>query len=905
MGRVFHILKRAIVIVVPLLTVLCPDMAFAADPFTLLFGDDAALTSPADMRSAHEDNIRLVGVQLRDYPLIDVASAYVIEDGLCLEAEIIFEALKLPLKINNDQLSGWTQSVESAIDMDLVSETGTRNGKVERWAPGQAMKTPQGWCLSLSTLSALTDIDFDYQASTLRVVARPRETLPIEAKLERARMRESALAEANISAPLYPVVDTPYRWLSLPTADVVLDMDTRRASGLVPTLSVEAAGDFFKMTARIRSVDKGADGRNFRMNVGRTSEHANQLGFLKARHFSMGHISAPAQPLTARSATGLGAIISNNPTYRPNLFDETEIIGRLPLGWEAELYQDDRLIAFTDTPDPNGNYRFEDVPLMLGYNRLTVKLFGPFGEVNQRVVTRFVGGTQCPDGAWRYSVAIIKPDSTRNETTNSDPDGLDPDTQVNDAVETQRRLLATIEHGLNKRLSVRMDGMVDLETGQYRNTASLFGSFSRVYGGVRVASDGKGRPAFETFAQTRVSDATSLSLQLTDFGDLNSEFAGQGPARLARQGRVRLETRLGRQFGHLPLRNTVIWNQRENGDTSLSATNVTSANYKGINWSHSLVYTASEANTGLEGGLIASRTIRGTRVRAGLNYGLANGPVLKTISIAGQRDIGAGTLLQASSSYDMESGALGAESVLTKAFPQFMASARAGVSQSGGWHAGLNLAFSLHKPEARRRYRMAQPGLSRTGGIRLVSYVDSNSDGVFGPDEVAVPGVKYMVDNSLRSETSQTNGVNLISGIDPHRLTHLTLQLSSVEDPFLKPRQAGRSLSVRPGQLVTVNMPLLPTGDIDGTVQLRRGDHQTPLAGVTVEIIDNDGQVLAAVKTEYDGYFYADGIPVGAIAARVSNDDLAKMNATAVSAQKILSTRSPSVTDVTLTIESE
>lgn len=910
MGKIGTFLRWVALVSSLLLVVAAPEFAMAADPFAILFGEELSTTGPSDTRSAHEDNIQLVGVRLRDYPLIDVASAYAVETGLCLEAQLVFDALKLPLRIENDRLSGWVKSDDRTVDMDLESATGTLSGVMETWVPGHAMKTPQGWCLSLSVLTDMTKIDFDYRPSTLMVVATPRETLPIEAKLERARLRESALAEANISVPLYPVFKTPYQWLSAPTADVVLDMDTRRESGLIPTVSIEAAADFLKTTARFRSVDDGANGRQFRLNLGRTSEQADQLGFLKARHFSAGHISTPAQPLTARSATGLGAIISNNPTYRPNLFDQTEIFGPLPLGWEAELYQDDRLIAFTDSPDPNGNYRFKDVPLLLGYNRLTVKLFGPYGEVDQRVVTRFVGGAQCPDGEWRYTVALIRPDAVRKGDKTSNfggfEDGVLGDEALDDqATGRQRRLLATIEHGLNKRLSARVDGLIDLDTGEYRNTLSLFGSFSRIYGGVRMATDGTGMPAFETFAQTRLSDATSLSLKLTDFGDLDSDYTGQGPGRLARQGRLRLETRLGRRFGHLPLRNTVIWNQRDNGETSLSATTVSSANYRGVNWSHSLAYTASNTAKGLEGGLIASKTIRGARVRVGLNYAVDNGPVLKTVSISGQRDVGKGTLLQASSSYDMEAKALGAQTVLTKAFPQFMASARAGVSQNGDWHAGLNLAFSLHKPKRGVNYRVAQPGLSRTGGVRLLSYIDSNGDGLFGSDEQAVSGVKYIVDNSLRSETSRADGVNLISGIDPYRMTQLELQMSSVEDPFLKPTQSGRSLSVRPGQVVTVHMPLLPTGDVDGTVQLLRDGYKTPLAGVTVEVVDQNGNVLSAVQTEYDGYFYADGIPIGEISMRIADADLQLMNASAVASERLLTTETPSATDVMLIIRTD
>lgn len=884
-----------------------PISAFAADPFAVIFGDEARPKVGADMRSVHEDNIRLVGVRLRDYPLIDVATAYDVGSSLCLEVQAVLEALGLPLKVERARLIGWVETDTRPVEIDLENVAGSIGLRPIDWTQKDAMKTPQSWCLSLDALTELTEIDFEYSSSTLTVTATPRRTLPLEARLERERTRKFLLAEAGAFSPDYPTLENPYRWVSLPTADFVFDFDTRQKSGLVPTVSFEAAADLLKTTARLRSVEGGDEQRRFRLTLGRTSEYANQFGFLGARQFSVGHISSLSMPLYRRSETGLGALITNTANYQPDQFDETDVVGSLPRGWEAELYSDDRLLAFTDTPDANGDYRFSAVPLMMGFNRLVVKLYGPYGEKDERVVTRFVGGAQCPEGQWRYTVAVIDPDTVQRIENNDLQGGgaLEAETLDRKALTEGVRLTASLEHGLTKHLSARFDGESSVSSG-FAASASLLGSFSRVHGGVRIASDGAGNPAVETFAQTRISDDSSLSIRITDFGDLESDYAGQGQGRLARQARLRFETRLGRGLGYLPLRNTMVVRQTDGGETNLSVSNVTGSNYRGVNWSHNLAYTrfgGAEGAANLVGGLIISKTIQGARLRAGLDYAVGEKASFKSVSISGQRGLGRDAFLQLSSAYDMETGAFGGETVLIKAFKAFTASARAGVSQSGQWHAGLNLAFSLHKPKDSWRYRMAQPGLSRAGSIRVLSYIDADSNHYFGEDDVAVPGVKYIVDNSLRSERSGVDGVNIVSGIDPNKTTFVETQLSSVEDPFLKPMQAGYRLSVRPGQVVTVQMPLRPTGDVDGVVQLVRNGHSTALAGVTVEIVDARGRVLDRVKTEYDGYFYADGIPVGPISIRVDEENVTLIGGSADPIDVFLTESEPSKTDILLSIE--
>lgn len=877
------------------------------DPFAVLFGDTPANVIHGDNSgSAHEDNIRLLALKLRDQPLIDVVSSYEVKDDICVDVIPVFEALNFPISIADGVMSGWIHDAAQTIDINLSTRDGVISGKSVSFSPNDIQQTDTDWCFALKTLTRLTHIDFTYQASTLSITATPREILPIEAKLERARLRASYLMETETLRPNYAKIDTPYQWLSMPTADIIFDASTAQSGRPKYNLSFDMAGDFMKMTAHARTVTNNASGMSqTRFTLSRTSEHDDQLGLLKARQFSIGDISAPSLPLIEKSENGFGAIISNAPLHTPNLFDTTDIRGALPMGWEAELYQNERLVDFSDEPDSNGDYVFSDIPLTLGYNRVVVKLYGPYGEVKERVISQFVGGEQCPEDELRYIVGIITPrglGETNDNSSSAQNSVLSP------ALDTQSPyLLASAEYGLTKFLSARLDATHHYKTANGKAAFSILGSSDTLYGGVRVATDGGGLPAIESFAQKRFGARTSLSAKWVNYGDLVSDYSGQGANRLQSAGLLRLDSQLGAIFKNMPIQARLDWQKRDNGDAALSAQAIMSSQYKGARWSHALKYSHASSegrlnNSQFEGDFIASKTVQNMRLRAGLNYTLDGAPKINNMSLSAQRSLKSDMLFQASMVYDMQANAAGFESVISKPFDKVNTSFRAGLSQNGDWHAGVNLTFAIYSPKDTLGYRLAPPGLSRTGAIRLQAFEDIDVNGRYTQGDIPTENVKYIVANSLRSETSAANGTTFMTGLEPYMSTDIELQVSSLDDPFLRPARLGRAVNVRPGQVIDVPFSLLTTGDIDGVVSLSKDGHDTPLAGVRIEAVDNEGVVLATSQSEYDGYFYIDEVPATQLSIRISQDDLEMVGGQSEIQTLTLTTSEPSQSGVNLII---
>jgi hypothetical protein len=98
-----------------------------------------------------------------------------------------------------------------------------------------------------------------------------------------------------------------------------------------------------------------------------------------------------------------GVVITNAPFIRSSEFDVEPLAGNIPAGWEVELYDGGRLMAYADA-DALGAFR---VPLQLRYgqNPLELVMYGPRGEMTRQKRTIRVPFSRLPAGRLEYAVA--------------------------------------------------------------------------------------------------------------------------------------------------------------------------------------------------------------------------------------------------------------------------------------------------------------------------------------------------------------------------------------------------------------------------------------------------------------------------------------------------------------------
>jgi hypothetical protein len=160
--------------------------------------------------------------------------------------------------------------------------------------------------------------------------------------------------------------------------------------------------------------------------------------------------------------------------------------------------------------------------------------------------------------------------------------------------------------------------------------------------------------------------------------------------------------------------------------------------------------------------------------------------------------------------------------------------------------------------------------MATTAALQPIVFVDDDGDGLPGANEVRVEGARFLVDNSIRAEASDSDGTSLMAGLGTARPISVEPQLASLPDLSLRPATPGFSVVLRPGQVMPVPVPLRPTGEVEARVLRIAGDRENPIAGMRV-VLQGDGQSLET-RTDFDGYASFDGVPYGRYALSVADE---------------------------------
>ncbi|MEM1105663.1 MAG: hypothetical protein AAGH87_04670 [Pseudomonadota bacterium] len=853
----------------------CPAGA-EDDPFALLFGDVPDVS--VEDRPG-EDDVRLVTARLGDLKLAQTLTAYARPEGLCVVAADLFEALESGLQVDAEGARGAFPSPSRTLEIDAAAQRARVAGRSEVDLAGQLFETPEGWCLVEEAWARLLPLSVGYDAARLTLQIDPRETLPIEARLARQALREQ-IAPRQGAGPDYPKLARPAAWLSWPTIDVALDFRARKGGAMEPLAQIDLAGDLAFATGRLRTAPAGDGGAGVRFALERTFEAGDAPW--GASQVRVGDIAGLSQPLIAAATAGRGAAVSNRPAYVARVFDITDIRGPLPAGWEAELYRDGQLVAYQTEPNAQGNYVFANVEIRPGYNRFRVQLFGPYGEREERPVTFFAGADMHPENELQYEIAILE------EGRSIDGGALEVPLKT---------LAARVSYGVSRFATLHLDAKASA-SGALAGGVSLAAVRGETHGVIRLASRGAGQTASEIGLARQFANRAALDLRYAFNAGLDPISAGAPPEAMRQRARATYDTTVPVLRHGLPVRARIDWEQQRSGATRLRAALRMGASQYGWRWTHTSTLEQRWDDLGagdprFDGRLDVSRTVSGVRLRGGVTYGALPGLGVQAAEVSAQRRWSQTGFGQLTLSRDMAEGRTQASASVSRAFGPVAVSATSGIDDRGAWTTGLRLAAALFRDPRAGRFQIAPPGLAQTGAVRAHVFDDLDGDGVMGPGDTPIEQASFIIDQSSRPEATGPGGQVTVAGLPAHRYLDLQLALGSLEDPFLQPAQPGWAVKTRPGQVLDVDVALTLSGEADATLVVVRNGRRVPVAGVTVQAVDQGGQVVAETLSEYDGYVYFGRLPMGEVALRVAPRALAEIGALADPAVIHLSRTSP------------
>ncbi len=573
----------------------------------------------------------------------------------------------------------------------------------------------------------------------------------------------------------------------------------------------------------------GASGSELRWSWSRTSTGTSGI-----RQVRVGDVHSNGR----RARLLQGVVVTNAPFIRSSEFDVEQFVTQVPPGWEAELYESGRLLAFADQ-DAVGAFR---VPLQLGYgqNPFELVLYGPGGETVRQARTIRVPFSRLPGRRLEYALAAGR---CRGEACHG---LLSADARYgvsgrltlqagSDAVfygsGTQWQPYAVVSGAVLPALGLTGEAVVH---GHLRASANFEPSLDlRVTLGHTRFSSASVRFG-ETFSEADRSEATVFWRPGWMRGAAYLQGTGvfsTGPALERRLARLAATTRVGRvRYSVGALRDVV----------------------DGAAASPARRFALDGAADAILGG--PWPWLRGASVQSQLAFEPANG-LSAARTLVGRR-VSRSLRLDAGWSW-LRGAGVSVELAFATATPGPRFGARSRVSADAGTQGLLTSSGSLAFDPRTRLMRLSDATDLGRAGISGVLFRDDNANGERDPGEPGLPGIPVRV-GGWPAETD-ADGRFAAWGLYPSEPLRIDVDTLSLGNPqFVLPAPVLR-VRPAPNAFGAIAVPVVVGAEISGFVVLG----EQPLAGVPVILREMNTGAEITTLTFSDGGFYRGGVPPG------------------------------------------
>ena len=854
-------------------------------PLTLLTAAGIGMAAPASAPpsepawNADPESQYLLDLQIRQRALGDGVRAYPVPEGTCVILGDLVTALDLPIKIDlaAKRAQGWAfkEANRIVIDRDAGKVAYGASGN-EAIAPTAIRDAPDGWCVETATLSRWLGLTVEPRTDAALLLLDSKDKLPVELALER-RERAARLTRASLPLAALPRVTLPYRMWRTPSVDVMMDAGVTYSAGSGARIdhraSILAAGEALQMSydARI-AVSKLGRPSGLRFRAYRSDPEGGLLGPLKATHAAVGDVEGIGSPLAGGTATGRGAMLTNRPLFQSVAFDRTQFSGELPPGWDAELYKNGELIAFSGDA-ANGQYRFDDVALGFGDNRFEIVTYGPQGQIKRRVETVNVGQSAVPPGDTHYWAGVVDPG---RDLIDRQRGGAPPNRDAG------WRAAASLERGLDQRTSVA--ALVQTLAVDDQRVTYVEGTVRRSIGPAvtefGAARDSSGGLALRGQALAKIG-ATSLAWS----SFWSRDFAAR-PQGLSEVSEHRFSIDAPLKLGGdtvMPLHGDLRLATGKDGGRTLEANARTSIMLSRFNLATLLRYRDERPPDGLghrkqiEAGLIGSGRIGPVRVRGTTEFEIAPSAKLRRAELSGYWRGSGSADWEGAVAYEQD-GKLRGRVTHVRRFDAFAVAGTLEAASNGSVAAGLNLSLSLDRGS--NGWRASRQSLAVSGSVRAQLFRDANGNGRRDVGEALEEGALITAGSRPADRPSGKDGWASVAGLDNFRPVAIGVDTSSLSDPNLVPAVAAQVIVPRPGISAELMIPLSGGGAIEGSL-LKDGG--SAFEGLDLELVDAKGNVVGAARSDYDGFFLFERVPPGRYLLRLTDASRAAARAESAS----------------------
>ena len=269
-------------------------------------------------------------------------------------------------------------------------------------------------------------------------------------------------------------------------------------------------------------------------------------------------------------------------------------------------------------------------------------------------------------------------------------------------------------------------------------------------------------------------------------------------------------------------------------------------------------------------GVLANTRVAGVQVRGEGRYRL-NGPErgFESASLTLEKALSDRSDLRLDIDHAGRTGLTNFELGYVRQWRQLALRGSGQVDTSGTLGASVGISFSFGHDPLSAMWRMSSDKLAQRGQAAVAVFLDENGDGRRSVDEKPLEGVGITAGAYGSAQPTDKAGHAFVEGLQPYDKVLVSIDESTLEDPFLIARGKGVVVTPRPGVAAVVELAITPTGEVEGTLLALEG---TAMPGAELELVAADGRVEARTRTEYDGFFLFDRVAFGNYRLRLSPD---------------------------------
>jgi hypothetical protein len=840
----------------------------------LLVASIAANCLAAEPPQPPEGEMLILSVGLGGDSLADGLIGYSYPDHFSLPFTQLMEALNIPIKMQREPgvASGWFLSPGQGFILDVPNRLLSVNGRKVDADWSRIIVKDGDIYVDSASIKAWLGLKFQVVTSQMEIRLDPDQELPLIDQIKRHRKwhrltRPTGLEEDSD----LPVFEPPYAWVDWPAIDNNLRWRLNHNDGgteRVTEYDLLATGDFLHMTGALSANVYGSSSGESHVEKRLQLRNSPDQG---APRVVLGDYTMPVLPLVLPQQQGVGLMLGSFRQTALQQFSTITLQGDALNGWDVELYQNGELIDFVTVRDDN-HFEFRDVPLRYGVNLFHMVLYGPQGQIRERVARYYVGPEMNRSGESTFRAALQRTDKAL----------------LGDGPENSQWMPTEQGEGLSGYLSYSYGFSNNLSLSAHLASTPL-GQERHDYGGLQVQTninnafydllymdDRDGGWAGSLNVQTHAA-GSAWSFGHDQYADFSSPSinSSAGDSALTQTSRIRWNRKLPMNMAAAA---QVAHRRTSSGSSATESAFRLSGRLRHVTVSDSIgVQTQSGQTPRYSGVLLGNFHTMGFKASGQLRYGISPVMRLDSSNVTGIWSPGGAVNYRANvQSYFTDllpnSYSLG---MFFRLEPMTL-SLSGTYSEDGHYSINLDLFSALERMNG--TWFASRRPKSQYGSAVARVYVDNNGNQQFDPDDEAIEGARFRMNSGGAKGMTDKSGLAYLRNIPTEFDTTIGINEGSLRNPFWVALRPKYRVNMRPGKTVTLDFPVVFSGEIDGTIYLKEGEAEpNPASNVVVQVFSASDELIREVHSAYDGFYLLDKLRPGRYILRLNREQLQRV----------------------------